>query len=29
MGEHNQLVYGGMLGYSAKRIEALKAEGVI
>lgn len=29
MGEHNQLVYGGMLGYSAERIEALKAEGVI
>lgn len=29
MGEHNQLVYGGMLGYSAERIEALKIEGVI
>lgn len=29
MGEHNQLVYGGMLGYSADRIEALRSEGVI
>lgn len=29
MGEHNQLVYGGMLGYSVERIEALRAEGVI
>ncbi len=29
MGEHNQVVYGGMLGYDAKRIEELRELGVI
>ncbi len=29
MGEHNELVYGQMLGYTAERIAALRAEGVI
>jgi len=28
-GEHNQAVYGGLLGYSADRIEELRARGVI
>jgi len=29
LGEHNQRVYGGILGYDAKRIVELRAEGVI
>jgi CoA:oxalate CoA-transferase len=29
LGEHNQAVYGGILGYSRERIEELKARGVI
>ncbi len=29
LGEHNQAVYGGLLGYSAERIATLQAEGVI
>ncbi|MDX2041871.1 MAG: CoA transferase [Acidobacteriota bacterium] len=29
MGEHNQVVYGGMLGYSLERIAALQTDGVI
>jgi crotonobetainyl-CoA:carnitine CoA-transferase CaiB-like acyl-CoA transferase len=29
LGEHNRAVYGGILGYSQERIEALKAQGVI
>ena len=29
MGEHNQTVYGDLLGYDAKRIEELRAQGII
>lgn len=29
VGEHNQLVYGDILGYAPERIEALRAQGVI
>src|SRR5207244_11857313 len=29
LGEHNQAVYGDILGYSAERIEELRANGVI
>jgi crotonobetainyl-CoA:carnitine CoA-transferase CaiB-like acyl-CoA transferase len=29
LGEHNQTVYGGMLGYSNERIQSLKSGGVI
>ncbi len=29
LGEHNQMVYGGILGYTPERIEELRAQGVI
>jgi crotonobetainyl-CoA:carnitine CoA-transferase CaiB-like acyl-CoA transferase len=29
IGEHNQLVYGGLLGYSSEKIEELSAQGII
>jgi crotonobetainyl-CoA:carnitine CoA-transferase CaiB-like acyl-CoA transferase len=29
LGEHNEEVYGGLLGYSAKRLEELKTQRVI
>jgi crotonobetainyl-CoA:carnitine CoA-transferase CaiB-like acyl-CoA transferase len=29
MGEHNEAVYGGLLGYSAERLEELKTQRVI